>query len=52
MYWECQPVGKTLINNIVEVVDKKYLDTLCNPDTDMIDDPFSTKIDYLQRENG
>ena len=52
IYWECQAVEQALRNQIIEAIDKDYLDALRNNHTDMINDPIPDIFDYLTTNYG
>jgi len=51
-YWETQAIEQALRNQIIEAIDKDYLDALRNNHTDMINDSIPEIFDYLTENYG
>ena len=47
LYRECREVERALMRHITTAVEPKYIDSLKNEDTDLIDDDIPTVLDFL-----
>ena len=47
LYRECREVEKALLRHITAAVESKYIDSLKNEDTDLVEDDIPTVLEYL-----